>query len=101
MTTEPTAIADPTLFGVRFDQVTGLLEQLERDLLALESEMSLAIQAVPSTHRESAKNLVHYVALRQRDLRPLQAELAQRGLSSLGRTESCVMGGVLQVSSRA
>jgi pyruvate kinase len=101
MTSEPNEIAAPALFGLRFDQVCALLEQLERELLALESEMSPAIQAVPITHRESAKNLVHYVALRKRDLRPLQAELAQRGLSSLGRTESCVMGGVLQVSSRA
>jgi pyruvate kinase len=45
--------------------------------------------------------LVHYVALRQRDLRVLQAQLAQLGLSSLGRAESCVMGGVLEVSARA
>ena len=86
MTSEPNETAAPAPFGLPFAQVSGLLEQLERELLELESEMSLAIQAVPITHRESAKNLVHYVALRKRDLRPLQAELAQRGLSSLGRT---------------
>jgi len=104
MTTEQSALTgtdEPAPAVLRFDQVAGLLEQLERELLELESEMSLAIQAVPSSHRESAKNLVHYVALRQRDLRSLQAQLAQRGLSSLGRTESCVMGGLLQVSARA
>ncbi|HEY0464714.1 MAG TPA: pyruvate kinase [Polyangiaceae bacterium] len=100
MTTEPPATAEPALAPLRFDQVASLLDQLERELLALELEMSQAIQAVPSTHRESAKNLVHYVALRQRDLRALQAQLAQRGLSSLGRSESCVMGGLLQVSAR-
>lgn len=101
MTTEPIATAEPTLARLRFDQVAGLLDELERELLELESEMSLAIQAVPITHRQSAKNLVHYVALRQRDLRELQARLAQRGLSSLGRSESCVLGGLLQVSARA
>ena len=40
---------------------------------------------------ESARNLVHYVALRSRDLRPLQADLAAMGLSSLGRFESVVL----------
>ncbi|MEI9941133.1 MAG: pyruvate kinase [Pseudomonadota bacterium] len=100
MNTEPNATAESTDARLHFDQLAGLLAQLEHELLELESEMSLAIQAVPTTHRESAKNLVHYVALRQRDLRALQAQLAQRGLSSLGRSESCVMGGLLQVSAR-
>jgi pyruvate kinase len=37
-------------------------------------------------------NLLHYLALRQADLRPLQATLARLGLSSLGRSESHVAG---------
>ena len=81
-------------------QIAEELGQLERELLELESEMNSAIAAVPDTQRESAKNLVHYVALRQRELRALQAQLAQRGLSSLGRSESCVMRGLLEVSAR-
>ena len=85
----------------RLDQIAAELVDLERGLLELESEMSVAIEAVPATHRDSARNLVHYVALRQRDLRDLQAQLAQRGFSSLGRSESCVIGGLLQVSARA
>ena len=36
----------------------------------------------------SAKNLSHYLALRQRDIRHLQKELVPWGLSSLGRLES-------------
>jgi len=82
-------------------QLTKELAQLERELLELESEMTRAIEAVPNAQRASAKNLVHYVALRHRDLRALQAQLALRGLSSLGRSESCVMGALLQVSMRA
>ena len=101
MTTEPTQSAESANQRLSFDQVAGLLARLEHELRALETEMSAAIEAVPSTHRESAKNLVHYVALRQRDLRTLQAELAERGLSSLGRSESCVMGGLLEVAARA
>ena len=39
----------------------------------------------------SAVNLAHYVALRRRDLRPLQEALIPLGLSSLGRCEARVL----------
>lgn len=87
---------EATLSGVSRE-----LLELERELRALEAEMREAIDAVPPAGRESARNLVHYVALRQRDLRDLQGRLSHNGLSSLGRTESCVMGGLLEVSMRA
>ena len=83
-----------------FGAIAGELLGVERQLRNLESEMSAAIEAVPLAERESARNLVHYVALRQRDLRDLQANLAENGLSSLGRSESCVMGSLLEVSLR-
>lgn len=83
-----------------FGPLASELLNLERELRALEDEMSAAISSVPPSHRESARNLVHYIALRQRDLRGLQEQLSQLGLSSLGRTESCVMGGLLDVSVR-
>lgn len=40
----------------------------------------------------SAHNLACYIALRRRELRTLQAELAPLGLSTLGRLESRVLG---------
>jgi pyruvate kinase len=40
---------------------------------------------------ERASNLAHYLALRHRDLRPLQRPLMMLGLSSLGRLESRVV----------
>ncbi len=43
---------------------------------------------------ERATNLSHYVALRRRDLRPLQRRLMTFGLSSLGRLESRVLLGL-------
>ena len=101
MNTEPPAPPDSAAAPLRFDQLAAALVQLEHELLQLESAMEQALAAVPDSRRESARNLVHYVALRQRDLRALQAQLAQRGLSSLGRSESCVMGGLLEVSMRA
>lgn len=82
--------------------------ELARALLALESRLDAlarrmrpALARVDPDCRASAKNLVHYVALRGHDLRDLQSRLAQHGLSSLGRSESYVMGSLLAVSVRA
>ncbi len=76
------------------------LERLDRRLGDLEKEMRASIARVAPAHRDSARNLVHYVALRQDDLRELQLQLSQRGLSSLGRSESCVRSSLLEVSAR-
>jgi pyruvate kinase len=80
--------------------VAKRLVHLERCLAELESEMRVAIERVPDDRRESARNLVRYVALRQNDLRDLQLQLTQLGLSSLGRSESWVRGSLLQASRR-
>jgi len=53
--------------------------------------------AVDPVHREDALNLLHYVALRQHDVRDLQRRLADHGLSSLGRSEPHVLATVLAV----
>jgi len=45
----------------------------------------------------SARNLADYLALRCRDLRPLQLRLARQGLSSLGRVEAHVLASIDQV----
>ena len=76
------------------------LVRLEGRLVDLEKRMRAALDRVAPDRRESAKNLVHYVALRQHDLRDLQVGLSQRGLSSLGRSESCVMGTLIETSER-
>ena len=49
----------------------------------------------PNIHRlsfaASALNFAHYLALRHRDIRPLQRALMRYGLSSLGRLEGRVL----------
>lgn len=57
----------------------------------LEAESAEILQKVDPRHRASAANLVHYLALRRRDMRPLQEKLAAVGLSSMGRAESHVL----------
>jgi pyruvate kinase len=53
---------------------------------------------VHPSYRDSARNLLHYVALRRGDIRDLQKRLASLGLSSLGRTESHVRDNLTAVS---
>ena len=70
-------------------------ETLITELTAIRRELLATGGRVPaSVHPQftpSAANLLHYLALRQRDLRPLQSALAEHGLSSLGRSESHVL----------
>lgn len=77
------------------------IESLLEELLALRAELldtrATPLQRIHEAHanyRDSARNLLHYLALRRRDLRPLQLRLAELGLSSLGRAESHVLATV-------
>ena len=68
--------------------------QLRGDLVGLSKDSMDVLEQVDSSQRESAVNLLHYMALRSRDLRSLQMRLARIGLSSLGRAESHVLSAV-------
>jgi len=77
-------------------------------LTALRAEIRAEAQKILSQYmpgrsdlaaNSSALNLVHYLALRRRDLRSLQEDLAEAGVSSLGRCESHVMATLDQVIS--
>jgi pyruvate kinase len=67
------------------------LNQLRDAALGLEREFAVELGQVHPRHRRGAANLVHYLALRRQDLRPLQAQLVRLGLSSLGRCEPHVL----------
>ena len=68
--------------------VIGQLQQLRQAMLASEADLQSELTRVQPSYQASARNLVHYLSLRSVDLRPLQEQLAQLGLSSLGRAES-------------
>lgn len=81
-----------------FDDSPAALESLLQELLQIRAEIVAApavthpsLAGVHANYQNSARNLLHYLALRRRDLRPLQLRLAARGLSSLGRAESHVL----------
>jgi pyruvate kinase len=77
------------------------INSLLTDLAAIRAEMlaetikfQSRLEEIHPTFRESARNLLHYLSFRRRDLRPLQLRLAALGLSSLGRAESHVLATV-------
>ena len=79
-----------------FDRTSVLLlakriQKIRNRALAWERRFSGDLQKVSPGFRPSARNLLHYLALRQEDLRELQHELTLRGLTSLGRCDSHVM----------
>src|SRR5262245_29470636 len=75
---------------------SGVRELLEATA-QLEREMQCDIDRVEADQRASARNLLHYLAVRRHDIRALQVELGQLGLSSLGRLEAHVAAGLESV----
>lgn len=76
------------------DDVPRLREQLEELLEAVLAEVDAHrddVERVHPDHREGARNLHAYLALRRHEVRPLQEALSRLGLSSLGRSEAAVV----------
>lgn len=80
-----------------YNNLIRQLDRLHEDAVALEQKFAPAIRRVHPKLRKSAKNLLHYLALRQHDIRELQEQLAQLGLSSLGRAEGHVLASLQAV----
>jgi pyruvate kinase len=81
----------------QFSVLGDLIEELaglRSAMIELEGNCINDEAAFCSVYRRSAKNLLHYLALRQHDLRSLQDRLASLGLSSLGRAESHVLASI-------
>jgi len=75
----------------RVRHLTEAVQSLRRNALDLEAALTSTLARVDPSWRASARNLVHYLALRQTDLRPLQMRLVETGLTSLGVVEAHVM----------
>ena len=74
-----------------FNHLIADLGEIRSEMLRVEKAFENKRQLVYEKHRQSARNFLHYLALRQRDIRSLQQSLAGYGLSSLGRSESHVL----------
>ncbi len=70
--------------------VVCALHDLRDSMETMQRLRSDALQHVHAENISSAVNMLHYLALRQQDIRTLQNQLVRLGLSSLGRAEAHV-----------
>jgi pyruvate kinase len=75
-------------------RVAGELESILAGARAFERRYAKQLEQLHPDQERSGLNLLHYLALRQRDVRELQDDLATLGLSSLGRAEAHVLATV-------
>jgi pyruvate kinase len=76
---------------VQFRTTLAQLLKVRSGVHKLERAVAESLAAVHPSYRASARNLVHYVALRRYDVRKAQRVLASAGLASLGHCESAVL----------
>jgi len=74
--------------------------KIKRALCAYERRHSALLVGIHPQYVESARNLLHYLALRRLDLKNIQLDLARCGLSSLGRCESYVLENLSEIEAR-
>jgi len=67
------------------------LNAIRAHALVFETEHAAELAAVAPRYRASARNLLHYLSVRQRDIRFLQQDLQSLGLSTLGVMEPHVL----------
>lgn len=72
-------------------RLIAAVRELTSEALLFEAGHAERLERVHAEHRVGARNLLHYLAVRQHDIRELQADLAALGLSSLGRMERSVL----------
>jgi len=95
----PSTQIDVDTTSRQLNQLLDEVDKLLTRLSAAESTWSRWLTGVAPEHRSSARNMLHYWAIRQYDLRDLQARLVAYGLSSLGRSEPHVEATLLLVRS--
>ena len=75
----------------KLQETLDRLDSLIEEIREVEEAHREEIDQVAETHRDGAANLVHYTALRNRDIRRLQARLASIGATRLSTTEPNVI----------
>ncbi|MFA7399462.1 MAG: pyruvate kinase [Sideroxydans sp.] len=70
------------------------LKQLRVSAESFERDFENEVEHIPPNYQASARNLLHYLALRQSDIRKLQHDLGLLGLSRLGRSEAHALSSI-------
>jgi pyruvate kinase len=76
------------------------LQLLEKKITHASSNRKKLISSLHTLQQKSATNLIQYLALRNEDIRPLQDNLHQAGLSSLASSESHILKQVQSIRQR-
>jgi pyruvate kinase len=80
------AVSDPSL-----QRLLAELDALRERAVAFEAAHSSELDRIDPARRDNARNLLHYLSLRQVDLGDLQRDLHANGLCSLATIESHVL----------
>jgi hypothetical protein len=83
----PNTQIDVATTSRQLSQLRDDVDHLLARLATAESLWSCWLTGVATQNLSSSRNMLHYWAIRQSDLRDLQARLAAYGLSSLGRSD--------------
>lgn len=70
------------------EDIKAQLEELENKMLTEVNSRALFFHKIHAKQRQAARNLLHYLTLRNEDIRELQDKLHIAGLSSLASSES-------------
>ena len=81
----------------KLSQLLEQLEEIKEQAVQFEKKYYKELEKVHPSNLKSAKNLIHYLALRNQDIREIQNALWQLGISRLGRAESHVMASIISV----
>ena len=81
----------------KLNRLNDRLQVIKEQTVSYEEKYREALDKVHPLYLKSAKNLVHYLALRNEDLTELQDTLWQLGISRLGRAERHVLASITSV----
>lgn len=90
----------PVMSQERLQKILAEVVRIEDHVEAFVAANGDTLAAVHPHYRASAENLLQYVALRQLELRKLQLELGEWGLTSLGRCEGHVRSSLRELRRR-
>lgn len=83
----------------KIERMIGQLDILIETARAMEKKYEDLLAGTHPNYQDSARNLLHYKALRQFDIRSLQKQLGYLGLSRLAKSEHHVMASLLTARS--
>lgn len=82
------------------EKVVAELEAINDSMERVAARYSHLVSQVHPTHKRNAENLLHYLALRNLDIRELQNALHGYGLSSLTNSEAHIRGQIIEILRR-